>query len=292
MENYPFVSVIIPTYRDWPQLERCVNALRSQTYPRNRYEVIVINNDPNSEHPTDNFEDVVLLSEHKVGSYAARNKGLQYSKGPVIAFTDSDCTPKDNWISEGIIYLEDNPDISFVGGRVELTYVSDRKTAIEIYEKAFAFPQHEINRGRNYSVTANMFAHKSAFKHVGLFDENLFSGGDREWGLRATYKGLIIGYADSAVVFHPARSSMKELFEKRIRVTGGQYISTKSTINRLLIIVFGLFPPLKPFTNILKNKNLTTKEKAIAFSISYILRIIRSVNFLLMFLGLSKPTRS
>jgi cellulose synthase/poly-beta-1,6-N-acetylglucosamine synthase-like glycosyltransferase len=42
----PFVSVIVPVYRDADRLRGCVRALAGQTYPRERFEIIVVNNDP------------------------------------------------------------------------------------------------------------------------------------------------------------------------------------------------------------------------------------------------------
>ena len=40
----PFVSVIVPVYNDAQRLRRCLAALRDQTYPRERYEVVVVDN--------------------------------------------------------------------------------------------------------------------------------------------------------------------------------------------------------------------------------------------------------
>ncbi len=40
----PFVSVIIPVYNDTERLQRCLDALEEQTYPADRYEVVVVDN--------------------------------------------------------------------------------------------------------------------------------------------------------------------------------------------------------------------------------------------------------
>ncbi|MEO1376787.1 MAG: glycosyltransferase [Cyanobacteria bacterium J06635_10] len=47
LSNAPFVSVIIPVFNDSKRLKKCLTKLESQSYPRNRFEVIVIDN--NSE---------------------------------------------------------------------------------------------------------------------------------------------------------------------------------------------------------------------------------------------------
>ena len=53
-KSNPFVSVIIPVFNDSDRLLTCLKALEHQTYPKNLYEVIVVDND--SE---DNVEKLV-----------------------------------------------------------------------------------------------------------------------------------------------------------------------------------------------------------------------------------------
>jgi len=90
------VSVIIPNYRSWCLLSKCLRALEVQTLPKDDFEILVINNDPN-DFPPDSFilpSNATLLNQPRPGSYSARNLGLKKSKFDVIAFTDSDCIPE------------------------------------------------------------------------------------------------------------------------------------------------------------------------------------------------------
>ena len=78
---YPFVSIIIPTYKDWDRLKICLNALNDQSYPYNKFEVVVINNDTNNLPPYKiNNLNVKLINEKTIGSYAARNAGIKLQK--------------------------------------------------------------------------------------------------------------------------------------------------------------------------------------------------------------------
>jgi len=135
----PFISVIIPTYHDWERLKLCLAALREQTYPQDRFEVLVVNNDPQDPVPEmelpNNFQ---VLSESKPGSYAARNKGISVAKGEILAFTDSDCIPYEDWLEKAVERLLDGAQR--VAGHVELFFKSEKLTPAEIFEKAFAFP--------------------------------------------------------------------------------------------------------------------------------------------------------
>ena len=49
---------------------------------------------------------------------------------------------------------------------------------------------------------------RSVFDEVGLFDAELISHEDSEWGLRATRAGKSLDYAPEAVVYHRARTSL------------------------------------------------------------------------------------
>jgi len=59
--DYPFVSVIIPTYNRREILKKCLSALLAQTYPHDRYEIIVID-----DGSTDGTREMIeqLVEEH------------------------------------------------------------------------------------------------------------------------------------------------------------------------------------------------------------------------------------
>lgn len=94
-QPYPFVSVVIPVFNDAERLEMCLRALEDQTYPADRYEVILVDNgsDASMEGLAAGFAGTRVAYEDRPGSYAARNKGVSLARGEVVAFTDSDCVP-------------------------------------------------------------------------------------------------------------------------------------------------------------------------------------------------------
>ncbi|TGN39972.1 glycosyltransferase [Marinobacter confluentis] len=288
--SLPFVSVIIPTFEDWDRLEVCLGALSLQTYPQSCFEVLVVNNAPDERIPTfPIWQNVRILHETRPGSYAARNKGLALAKGQIFAFTDSDCNPKSEWIESAVEVLIGRPDVDFVGGKIDLYSIADQPNCCEIYEKAFAFPQHEILEGRPYSVTANMFARKTAFDKVGPFKGEAYSGEDVRWGERAVESGLTICYSEHTVVSHPARNTLREILRKKARTAGGLYASIPNKLQIPMIVISGFLPPLHRYLKISSNRNLTLKEKLIALSLEYFFRIFRSTIFLFFILKIKNP---
>ena len=205
-------SVIIPTYSDWSRLELCLRALKSQSIPSSEFEIIVGNNDPDCDVPSD-LEvpgNCSFVTQPRPGSYAARNLAVSASTAPVLFFTDSDCIPHERWIEEGLAILGGDEGTDRIGGAVQMFPKGAHWTAAESYDRIFSLTQERyVSKG--YSVTANLIVSRELFEQVGPFNEDLLSGGDKEWNLRATAQGHRICYAPSAVVFHPARASFLAL---------------------------------------------------------------------------------
>ena len=215
------ISVIIPTYHDWPRLSKCLDALNSQNYPKSNFEILVVNNDPKDQTPNDFIvpENCKILSESKPGSYAARNHAIKVAKGDIFAFTDSDCIPDKDWLKNGVDALKNN-NVSRIGGAVEV-FAGETPNIAEVYDLIFAFPQQGYVEDMGWAVTANLFVTKELIDAVGDFNTNLKSGGDYEWGIRALEKNYSIMYSKATLVKHPARNSLKELLKKAKRVRIG-----------------------------------------------------------------------
>jgi glycosyltransferase involved in cell wall biosynthesis len=264
----PFVSVVIPTYRDWPKLHQCLEALAGQTYGSDGFEVIVVNNDPGDPCPDGVIRgQVQLIVEQKKGSYAARNAGIRKSRGEILAFTDSDCIPQPDWIEQAIRFFEANPAVSRIGGAIELFFAEAKPTAAELHETVFAFPQERYVR-EGGAVTANMLAKRTVFESVGLFDDSLLSGGDTHWGKQAQASGYSIGYAADACVKHPARRTARELAVKLRRTMGGLFLIGQESHGRLtttqLVRVLTYWKALsvwKAIRTILQSRRLSHTQK-------------------------------
>src|SRR3989338_11437443 len=124
--SVPFVSVVIPVYNDTGRLKKVLSALRRQTYPKERYEVVVSDNASTEDvrSVTGQFPGVVYTYESKRGPAAARNKGIRTAKGEIIAFTDSDCEPAVDWLEKGVQAVLRDTACGFVGGEIE-TFFKD-----------------------------------------------------------------------------------------------------------------------------------------------------------------------
>jgi glycosyltransferase involved in cell wall biosynthesis len=229
MTATPFVSVIVPVYNDAARLRLCLEALEKQSYPAPCYEVIVVDN-----ASTEDIKGVVAEYGHAVyalettlGSYAARNRGLELAKGNFLAFTDADCIPKPDWLEKGVARLLAHPDCGVVGGEIELFFKDPRRpTSAELYETvsaSFNFNQRRDVTKQIFSATANLFTFRRIFDEVGPFDATMKTGGDKEWCQRVVAAGYPLVYAPEVIIAHPARASLGELARRHQRLTGNVY---------------------------------------------------------------------
>jgi len=222
-DGLPHVSIIIPVFNQRLELLQCLRALAQQTYQKSRFEVIVVDN--NSDDPigdlTEQFPFARCIHEPKPGSYAARNRGIDASRGELIGFTDADCLPAADWIERGVTAVRQLPEGGMIGGRIEPTSRDPEKpTAAELYDCVLGYTQESFIRW-GFAATANLFTTRATVARMGQFDETLMSGGDTEWGQRLRARGLAQKYADDVRVFHPARRSLRELCRRSLRIAGG-----------------------------------------------------------------------
>lgn len=271
----PFVSVIIPVFNDNQRLTLCLQALEGQTYPKEHYEVIVVDNNSHEDVKSVvvQFGQACLAHESRPGSYVARNKGISIAKGDVIAFTDADCVPTPDWIEQGVVSLLSEPNVGLVAGRIDL-FAKDpnHPNPIELYESiAMSFPQEQFLKNNHFGVTANLFTFKAVLDDVGEFDATLKSGGDVQWGQRVFAKGYKQVYADNARVNHPARDSWEDLRKRSIRIMGGRYDALKkmnlSDWEMFKELILFLKPPFRSLFRIWTDSRLQNPQQKLQFTI-------------------------
>jgi cellulose synthase/poly-beta-1,6-N-acetylglucosamine synthase-like glycosyltransferase len=299
-----FISIIIPTYKEWHLLIHCINALTNQTYPKEKFEVIIINNDASQTAPDDFLlpENFKLIVEENPGSYAARNAGLKIAKGEIIGFTDSDCIPDKDWIKNAVDYFKNNATCSRIAGYISV-FTSSNPTKAELFDKFYAFPQHSYVAEFGACVTANMFTYRYVFDKVGFFNATLMSGGDILWGKLAHQANYKIHYVEHVVVKHPATKTLPQLIKRAKRYAGGTvqtYSKNKSRVANFIKFLYNLRYRLKSRINTIyiksealnaMEKELTTIEKINIKLLRYYLLYIRIVEVLRVQMG-KKPNRA
>jgi glycosyltransferase involved in cell wall biosynthesis len=276
------ISVIIPHLNQADQLQRCLESLARQTWSDD-FEIVVVDNGSNAL-PRDviaGFPNARLEQEETPGPGPARNRGVSKSRGAILAFTDADCTVDDGWLATIAARLQNPKAKRVLGGDVRIV-VGDPKrlTQLEAYESVFAYRQEEYIRKFRFSGTGNLAVRREDFDIIGPF-AGINISEDREWGRRAISLGYGIDYVPKMIVYHPARSTFAEIFEKwnrHIVHDYAEYAGTKFETLRWTFYAFGVaFSPPLELRRILASTRLSNfRERCLAFAALVLIRAYRA----------------
>jgi GT2 family glycosyltransferase len=282
------VSVIVPHYNDLEGLEICLAALGRQSFPAERVEIVVADN--NSPQGIAAVEKIVagrarVVTVTERGAGPARNGGAAAAHGELLAFIDSDCRADPIWLAEGIKALE-RCDIA--GGSVDvLVRDVQRMTAAEAFECIFAFNMERYVKEKGFVGSGNLFCRRTVFEAVGPFGTGVSE--DVDWSHRATAKSFRIGYAPLARVGHPARRSWSELKRKWERINLETYgLVMRRPLGRLSWLKTFLLLPLSALAHtpkVLASGQLNGRQKLAALGMLYRLRLWRMMDYGRLFLG-------
>lgn len=114
--NPPLISVVIPTYNYAGFLSKAVESVLGQTYKN--FEIIIVD-----DGSTDNTRSLIkkewpvryFYQENK-GVAAARNTGIEQSKGDYLVFLDADDWLQPDALEQNLLVIKDRPDVAFVSG--------------------------------------------------------------------------------------------------------------------------------------------------------------------------------
>ena len=124
----PFLSVVVALYNEEDNLEMCTEALFRQSYPKNRYEIILV--DDGSEDRSaeicrsiiaqrgDQLPVIRYVPIEHAGLSAGRNSGIAETRGDFIAFIDADAVARENWI-EALVNAFEERQLDVIGGGID-----------------------------------------------------------------------------------------------------------------------------------------------------------------------------
>ncbi len=283
MATFPLVSIIIPFYgSSTVQLLKCIRALECQTYPLDKTETLIIDNNKNQviDSGIGSLLKVKVLHEPAIGSYSARNMGIVKSEGNVLAFTDSDCIPHFDWLKNGVSALAESDSSIAVGGNIIMTFQNPSNPGmVEKYDTFFHLRQESYVINDKFAATANLIAPKILFQKYGNFNTNRFSGSDREWGEKISEQGCRIYFTKEAIVYHPARNSLDDIIQKNCRIVGGEYSGLIAEQRKKIQILKVEILKFKVKLGMLKN-SITQNNKLEIIKLTTILSVVHLIRFI------------
>ena len=214
----PMVSVVVPIYNGESDLPELINCLRSQTYPQDRVEYLLVDNNSSDrtlsllQATAENLPVIQVLSENQIqSSYAARNTGIRAAVGEIIAFTDADCHPQPQWL-HSLIQPFSDPNVVIVAGEIA-ALPGDTLLEKHAERQETLSQKHTLaNSFCPYGQTANLAIRRMVLEKSGLFRPYLTTGGDADicWRILRANMGRL-EFAPDAIVQHRHRTTFSEL---------------------------------------------------------------------------------
>jgi len=221
------VSVVVPYYEAPDALDLTLAALERQTYPRDLFEVIIVDDGSSVplEPPESSPLDVRVIHQEDLGFglARARNNGARAARHPILVFLDCDMLPEAGWLSAHARWHHLAGDLLTLGFRAHVDVRGVDADAIRHRTGTLAdlFRGRRVDRpewiefhmARTDELTlesddifrvvtgGNLGVGRSFFDHVGGFDESFTRWGmeDTEFGYRAfTHGGPLVPVRDAA----------------------------------------------------------------------------------------------
>jgi GT2 family glycosyltransferase len=234
----PEIAVIVPVWNGEETIARTVNALLSQTQPA--AEVIIVDDgstDRTLQVLAGFGERIRVVSRINGGPAAARNTGIEVARSGLIAFTDSDCVPRKDWLARLLAGFAGDVDkkLAGVGGIVR----GDGETLIDRYVDLIRLldPESDDEGVIPYLITANACFRREVLVTVGGFDEGFRKPGgeEAELGYRLRHAGYAFRLSEAAVVHHRHRQSLISLLRTLVNYgEGGARIGQRWPAQRIV----------------------------------------------------------
>ena len=206
------VSVIIPVKNGKKYIDDCLDAIFAIDYPKDKYEILVIDNgSTDSTVSIAKSWGVLVYKKPGLSISALRNYGAKMAKGAILAFVDIDCLVDKSWMKAASRYFSDEKVVCFGATseiHVDSTWV----------QKAWY-----INKQRRKEVqevewleSMNLFVKKTVFDEIGGFNERLETCEDVDLCYRLGQKHTIISDKRIKSIHLGEAKTLKEFFKKEV----------------------------------------------------------------------------
>ena len=117
----PFVSMVVPACNEGKTIGACLDSLAGQNYPKDKYEIIVVDN-----NSTDNTAEIArsfnttVIKEKRQGLVFSHRQGIAVSQGSIIAFLDADSLARPLWLKKMVKIYQQDEGVVGIGQNLNL----------------------------------------------------------------------------------------------------------------------------------------------------------------------------
>ncbi len=242
LETLPKVSILIPAHNEAVVIERTLKSMTRLEYPKDKLEVIVINDNSSDEtgniarkmaekHPYIRVVDTVPPYAG-IGKSSALNFGYQASTGEYLIVYDADNTPEPEAVYYLVMGLVNDKKAGAVVGKFRVDNAKKSLLTRFINIETITF-QWMAQAGRWFwfkmaTIPGTNFAiRRSIIEKLGGWDEKALSE-DTELSIRVYNLGYYIRFFPAAVTWEQEPETWKVWWNQRTRwARGNQYVIVK-----------------------------------------------------------------
>lgn len=225
-------SILIAARNEAANIGKCLDTILQQNYPKNYYEIIVINDKSedntaeivtNYMHKHSNIRLLHTANEQIAGKKMAVTLGFKSATNDYCILTDADCSVPNTWLTAFNGFLVQN--------QTQFIYAPVTFTGKSLFEKIQSLEFAGLVgigaaaiqlKNPNMCSAANMLVKKSAFSAVNGYEGNLEIGsGDDEYLLHKIFKKfphqVYFLKSYQAIVQTGANATLKQLTDQRRR---------------------------------------------------------------------------
>ncbi len=207
MAELPSISVIIPAFNSERTLYKCLESIYQCDYPKNKLEVILVDNNSTDETllVAERFRETLVVKEKKQGRSCARNTGASQASSEFLFFLDSDVFIEKDYFKELISVLS-RQGVGAVQGKIIPSDIDGQESINRYRYRTIEAGTNEtfclLNLVVRESPMINSAAcayRKEAFDLVGGFDVELERHEDIDLARRVCYSGYYLASAEKGV---------------------------------------------------------------------------------------------
>jgi glycosyltransferase involved in cell wall biosynthesis len=213
--NAPKVSIIVCSYNGAPTLRGCMEALEKTKYPH--YQIILVDDGSkdNTQEIMKDFPNVLNIKQPNQGLSAARNNGYRAANGQIIAYTDSDCMPDEDWIYHITQTLLKSGFAAAGGPNISPPAINWIQAAVAA---APGSPSHVLlnDTEAEHVPGCNIACHRWALDLINGFDTRYRKAGDDvDLCWRLMQQGHKIAFSPAAIIWHHRRFTVNAYFNQQ-----------------------------------------------------------------------------
>lgn len=231
MKALPRVSIIVPTYNEEDNIEKCLRSITSQSYPN--IELIVVD----SLRTSDSTAKIAKGFTKKVYKYGKerspqRNYGANKTNGKYLLFLDADMGLEEEVVEECVKVIEGDK-------KIKALIIPEKSFGESYWAKCKALERNCYIGDE--TIEAPRFFDKTLFGELGGFNPKMISGEDWDLGVRVKKAGGGVGRINSLIHHNEGALSLIKSLKKKLYYSqkADEYISANvAGVKEIILFIF------------------------------------------------------